>query len=180
MTTQPSDLARPVTIFGRDGHHIQLAEAPKLISISVTPTLDTSAYASGDNLGTNLSFVDATLTALLALGRPAFVHAVTVLDKSVQAAPMDLFLYNSAPAGGGNNNAAFDPDDADLLLMAPGGCVHITDWQTNNDNCQGIANNLLRSIAPAAAGTFYGRLVVRGTPTYAVGDLTVVVTVMVL
>lgn len=142
------------------------------VVVAVTPTIDTNAYASNDNIGTSQEIADAEMTKWLKAGLSVTLVGIQVADKSTQAAPMDVFLFESALAGGGNNNAAFDPDDADLLLALPSTPIHITDWVTNNDNALGRSGPIRVPIYSANDQNIYARAVSRGTPTYAVGDLT--------
>lgn len=143
------------------------------VVLSSTPTIDTNAYASGDNIGTTQTLSSERLTAHLAAGGAAYITAIEVDDKSTQAAPMDIRLYKEAIAGGGNDNAAFDPDDADQLLGIPGTPVSITNWFTNNDNCMGRSGPLAIPIISTNNANIYARVISRGTPTYAsAADLT--------
>lgn len=152
---------------------------PRVLTLTVTPTISAaSAYASGDNVGGLMTFEHAALVEATQPSRRAYVTSVRVADKSTQAAPLDVFLFESEPAGGGNDNAAFDPDDADLLIGPVDKPVHVTDWSTNNDNCSGKSGPLGIAIRPTADGKFYARAVARGTPTYgSTSDLTFLVEV---
>lgn len=68
--------------------------------IQVTPTLDTSAYASGD-----LLFDVATVTsAVLASGGNAELVSVMVLDEDDQGTAIDLYVTNSSSSWGTANS----------------------------------------------------------------------------
>lgn len=143
------------------------------VVLSNTPTIDTNAYASGDNIATTQELSDAELTEHLKAGLSAHIVGIEVDDKSTQAAPMDIRLYKEAPAGGGNDNAAFDPNDADQALGLVGTPVTIANWFTANDNCMGRSGALYIPIQSTDEEHIYMRVISRGTPTYAsAADLT--------
>lgn len=158
-----------------------MSQVPTVVTVTATPTISTSAYASGDVIGGLMTFEDEELIEATKPNRRAYVTAVRVADKSTQAAPMDLYLFESSPSGGGSDNAAFDPDDADLLIGPADKPIHITDWSTNNDNCSGKSGALGVAIKPTVDGKFYARAVSRGTPTYgSTSDLTFIVEVTIV
>jgi len=144
-----------------------MAVVPQVFSIAVTPTIDAGAYASGDNIGAAMTVTSTRLTEVVASGRTPYLTGLEVSDKSTQASPMDVEIYLTVPGGGGNNNAAYDPDDADLVLAAQGSPVHVTDWVTNNDNSKGRSGPLTIPCHPADGINLYARAIARGTPTYA-------------
>jgi len=74
--------------------------------IQVTPTLDTSAYTSGD-----LLFDVATITsAALATGGAAELVSVMVLDEDDQKTAIDLYITNLSTSWGTINNAVAATD----------------------------------------------------------------------
>ena len=78
------------------------------IVVTVTPTVDTSAYASGD-----LLFDSAEVAAAVrANGYCAVLQSVTVLDKADQGVAFTLLIANAATDFGAANSAP-DPDDTE-------------------------------------------------------------------
>lgn len=144
-----------------------MSVVPQVFSIAVTPTIDAGAYASGDTIGAAMTVTSTRLAEIAATGRTPYLIGVSVADKSTQAAVMDVEIYLTVPGGGGSNNAAYDPDDADLVLVAPGSPVHVTDWITNNDNSAGRSGPLAIPCYPADGINLYARAIARAAPTYA-------------
>lgn len=142
--------------------------------LQATPTISTGIYASGDVLGTLMSFTGAARVA----GFGGVITGVQVLDKTAaQRSAMTLLLFPSSitPAA---DNAAFAPSDADSLLIQ--GQIEIlstsynTTWAGTAPNSvatvphNDAANspNFMRYPYLCAATTLFGLLIVRGTPTY--------------
>lgn len=144
-----------------------MAQVPQVFKIAVTPTIDAGAYASGDNIGALMTVTSTRLSEVAGEGRIPYLTSITVSDKSTQASPMDVEIYLSVPAGGGDNNAAYDPDDADQDLVAPGSPVSISNWVTNSDNSKGRSISLANPCLPVDGDNIYARAIARGTPTYA-------------
>ena len=58
--------------------------------IEVTPTVDTSAYASGDHLGT----VHTLSGAAPGAGLYTVLQSLTIIDKAQQKSALDVFLFD--------------------------------------------------------------------------------------
>ncbi|MBU2346587.1 MAG: hypothetical protein KJ888_20550 [Gammaproteobacteria bacterium] len=139
----------------------------KAVVVSATPTLDTSAYASGDCLHTTvISFADAVGPSL-----SGFVEKMIIVDAAVQSQPCELWLFSATvtPAAA---NAAHSISDADALLLGGGGVVYSGPYYPSALNSVSVAKGVGLAIK-CAATTLYGILITRGTPTYAAGSLTV-------
>lgn len=141
--------------------------------VTVTPTLDTSAYADGDQMGALM-----TLEQLLSANRSGSeLVLIKVLDKAKQSQPFDLFFFDAAPTLVGADNAAADISDADM------------------EKCMGVVNVLAADYDPLAnssiatvavrfpmvnlnkpADKCWLSLVSRGTPTYAANSLVITLT----
>lgn len=148
------------------------AQTQKILTkfVQVTPTVDTSAYASGDTVGSLMTFTNICEP----LTKKGQLLGVKVFDKAATAADIDLVLFNSSPSGLGTftDNAAFDPDDALLLNIAA--YVAITTHKSFNDNGISYAADIVRSVKCNSSATLYGYLVARAARTQAsVSDLTV-------
>lgn len=142
--------------------------------VSVTPTVDTSAYASGDVIGGVMTFTNA----LRSYTRAGKVVAVTLFDKTAASglAACNLWLFNANPsASTTTDNAAFNLADADVTKLC--GVVPFT----SDDVFDGGTGNqiLYRSglyvpvtgQAPSSTTTddtdVYGVLVAGGAVTFA-------------
>jgi hypothetical protein len=144
---------------------VALPAGSKSVVISVTPTLDTSAYASGDSLHTTvLSFANAVGVS----GGTGILESVVISDHDVQSAAGELWLFSATvtPAAA---NAAHSISDAHADLCV--GVVPFGPYYTSALNSISVARPAL-PIA-CAATTLFGILVTRGTPTYTASGLVV-------
>lgn len=141
---------------------------------SATPVIDTSIYAAKDSIGGIMTFSNITCNNK----KKGAITSVQVADKSDNAVEYDLVIYKTPPAGTFTDQAAADPADADLLLMAPIINLATTDHFSFNDNgissVSTLKSNAISASTGSLPGTIYGNLVSRGTPTYATSsDITV-------
>lgn len=138
--------------------------------VSATPTVDTSAYATGDLIGGKLTFSPAAGSSTKGTG---YIVSANITDKADQSVDLELVLFRSNPTTTTfTDQAAFDPSDADLAnVVAVISLPAATTFFTYNDN--GV--HFLGSLAiPFRGITLYGALVSRGTPTFsAASDVTV-------
>jgi hypothetical protein len=137
----------------------------KAVVVTATPTLDTSAYASGDCLHTAVieftSAVDASLTGI--------IEKMVIVDKAAQSQPIELWLFSSTvtPAAA---NAAHSISDADAAKCI--GVISSGPYYASALNSVSVARNVGLPVKCDATSLF-GILVTRGTPTYGATDLTV-------
>lgn len=136
---------------------------------SQTPTTSASPdYASGEVIGSKLTFANAVLAA----GETALLQAVTVNCKVANTSALDLILFNADPSASTfTDNAALDVNVDDLGKVI--GVVHITDWTSLGTPATGQAKN--EALPFSLAGTaLYGVLVARGAVNLAgTSDITV-------
>jgi len=162
-----SGTAIAVGIYDGTGAQITFA-APAVLS--VTPTLDTSAYADADSMDTTvLSFANAAAVT----GGTGHVLRMTIVDASDQGIDMKLHLF-SASVSPAAENAAHSLSDADAAKYI--GTIITTSgtWQdhTLNQTC---------SVTPAppipykldSGTTLFGVLVSEGAGTYAADGVTI-------
>ena len=140
--------------------------------VQATPTVDTNIYASGDTVGTLLTF-----TAACSLKTStAQILSVVIFDKDKEAADLDLVLFKDTPAGTFTDNAAFDPTDAGLLGIVES--ISVTSHKAFNDNGISLSTEVIRPVK-CLTNNLYGYLVSRGTPTYtSASDLTVMIEIL--
>lgn len=144
--------------------------------ITATPTVDTSANASGDAVGGLMTFSRACMSRNLR----GELRGVTVFDQAVQGVDLDLVLFNANPtATTVTTNVALDIADADLTKITA--VVPLTTHKAFADNGVTQAKSISYPIqceagSGTANGTLYGVLVSRGAPTYsATTDITVLI-----
>lgn len=142
--------------------------------ITATPTVDTNIYASGDTIGSYMTFSKACLAGT-AKGQ---ILGVKIFDKSKTGVDIDLVLLNSSsPAGTFTDNAAFDPNDSELSSIVA--IIPVTTHKAFSDNGISQAANILYPVRCNSDMNIFGYLVSRGTPTYAAsGDVTLQIEVV--
>lgn len=145
-------------------------------TVSSSPTVDTNIYASGDLIGTKMTFD-------LAAFRDAdgvTLEQVLLVDLAKQSANIDLILFATDPTGTTfTDNAAFDVADADMAKIVA--VVPLTTHHVFSDNSISRGTQLaipLPLVISAATPAVYGALVSRATPTFTAGtDVRVQMTV---
>jgi len=136
--------------------------------VTVSPTVDTSIYASGDNIGGEMTFTKI-LPDYTGSGT---IVSVEILDKAAQAVDMDLVIFTTEPASSyGADQAVFDPADSDLGKIAT--VINFgssTRFAFNDNGVKYIGSIFLPVVSRTSAGalsrSLFGQLVSRGTPTF--------------
>lgn len=138
------------------------------IVVTVTPTLDTNAYASGDLL------FDSTevAAAVRANGGHAILESVTIIDKADQGVAFTLLLANAA-TDFGTLNSAPDPDDTEAATVIGWVPVATTDYVDLGAARVACIRNigLLLKAGAATTSVYIAGVNGTGTPTYAASDL---------
>lgn len=144
--------------------------------LTVTPVLAVAgAYAVNDLVGTKNTLADA----VRASAGKGIIQSVVLADKAKQDARLDIIFFNADPSGSTlTDNGAATLVDADLLKVVGVVTILPTDYCDLADNS--VASRCGIGLAFAAAGgdNLYAVLVSRGTPTYAAGDLQLLVTIL--
>lgn len=149
----------------RNSAHEQLVVAGgHLRRVQVTPTINTSAYTAGDELGTLLTLTGAARFS----GGGGYVRSIVVLDKTqAQRAAIDVLFFTQSVTVAGNNNP-FAPSDTTMLdflgLVAVATGDYNTAWAGTPTNS--AATKFVEFPYVCAATDLFALLVVRGTPTY--------------
>lgn len=140
------------------------------IVVTVTPTCDTNAYASGDLI------FDATeiANAVRANGYTCILQSITLLDKADQGVAMTLVFAN-ANTDFGTLNAAPDPDDTECATVIGHVAISTSDYiDLGAARVACIKNIGLLLKAGAATTSIYVAAVNGvGTPTYGASDLVI-------
>lgn len=136
----------------------------RLVNFSASLTVDTNAYASGDNVGGKL-----TITGVPPRG---IIRRVTLTDLAVQGADLDLIVFTENPSGTTfTDNGAMDIADADITKIA-GKLALTTDTAFADSGITEDAGTRDLEYQLTSGTTLYCALISRGTPTYAASDLT--------
>lgn len=141
-----------------------------IIKVTLTPTVDTNIYASGDNVGGKMTFL-----SVLNRGVSGIIRGCTISDAAQQSSDMDLVLFEGSPSATTfTDNVALDIADADLPKIIT--VLNFTSYDAFVDNSYATLDGL--SIPYNKNKTLYGALISRGTPTYvAATDIDVTLTV---
>ncbi len=143
--------------------------------ISITPVITTDAYTSGDALGGLLTFANALRAKKQ--GKPSgYLVSATIIDtnNTPTDTPIELWLFSAliTPTA---DNAPFDPSDADIAKRLGVIKFAASDYTDAANNSVATRTSINMGVAGGAAGqtSLFGQLVVRGTPTYDVGDISI-------
>lgn len=141
-------------------------------SLTVNPTVDTSAYATGDLVSPLMTF-----TAIAGLSRAIKIMTALIKDKANQKLALDLVLFKANPtASTFTLNAAVAIHASDLDKVC--GVVSFVAGDYEAFNANAVAHKSGLHIAVQLDGAdLYGILVARSAPTYAASDLFVTVAV---
>lgn len=134
------------------------------VSIDLTPTVDTSAYTSGDVLFVANKLSNATLNTK----GMSYLRNILVFDADNQKQAMDLLFFDRSPGSVGTINNALDMTAAQMSYL-----VGIVNIATGNYTTLKAATNAVGLVTP---NLFFQALqnmkefwvvgVARGNPTY--------------
>lgn len=157
---------------------VLVASAAKLAT--VVPTLDTSAYASGDVLFVAKELPDA----LIAPGSAAMLTGVTLIDKDDQvAAGLDLYFFSKSVSMGSLNAPATSISDSDAAYFLGKVSVASGDWEDVGGvkwaTAAAPGKGLLLACDDLTLTTSVWVIgVTRGTPTYTASGITLRVSIV--
>lgn len=145
----------------------------KLKGLKVTPTLAVAgAYAANDQVGG----INLLANAIDSTGGQAVVRSLVLLDAAKQSIAMDVLFFDELPVVTSVDNGAFTLTDAHLLdkcigsiSVAAGNYVN-----TANSSVATVTSTGVVLQAKAKSKDLYCILVTRGAPTYAAGDLKII------
>jgi hypothetical protein len=143
--------------------------------VSATPTLDTNIYASGDRVGSVMTFSSAMDDS----SGTGTVVSVVILDKAAQGSALSLLLFNDLPTVASADNAALDISDTEMekcvgvIPIASGDYVTATSGSVATVRSVNLLLNSAKSANNLTGTNLYGVLKSGGTPTYAASSLIV-------
>lgn len=130
-------------------------------SLSATPTISTSAYSAGYDLGGLL-----TLTSFTGASGADTVQSIVITSKSAQTPPLDVVIFSANPSSTTfTDHAALSLATADAAKVAA--VVHISDWTSLGTPAEGQAQSIAVPVKLASGTTGYATIVSQGTPTFA-------------
>jgi hypothetical protein len=131
--------------------------------IEVTPTVDTSAYGSGDHVGDlqTLSGVNADG------GQACFLRTLVVVDKAKQKAALSVLFFDESQTIASSDNGALDITDAEMVDKCIGYvAVAAADYKDLNANSVATVKDVGLMLKPKKDGKLYAIVLSGGTPTY--------------
>jgi hypothetical protein len=136
--------------------------------ITVTPTCDVNAYASGDLIFDST----AIAAAVRKVGGTAILQSVTLIDKDDQGVALTLIFANAA-TDFGTLNAAPDPDDDEAATVIGHVPIAATDYVDLGGAKVACIRNLGLLVQAGAATTslYVAAINGTGTPTYTAAGL---------
>lgn len=156
--TNPIPVSGAISLTGED-HIGQVGGDTR--SLALTPTVTTTAYTAGDNIGGKLAFTNA----MRVTSGSGVVQSLNILDLSNQGAAMRLFLFD-ADITTPTDNAAWSLNSVDYGKLMGFIDVLTTDYITVDTKKIATVNKVIPVKANGSA-ILYGVLVAVGTPTYA-------------
>lgn len=137
-----------------------------------TPTLDTSAYASGDLLFDKVEITPVSLDPK-GLG---YLRTLFVIDSDNNKQAIDLLFFNEDPGTLGSLNAAVALSDAQAAKLVAMVSVATGDYVTLTGGSNAVAMKSLDILLPMKAKSrsiWMAGVCRSGTPTYAATGLTI-------
>jgi hypothetical protein len=151
------------------------------IDIQVTPTIDTAVYASGDRLGSVMTFSNAALAS----GRSGTIVGALLFDDANSVFDIRLHLFKVSPTLANADNGALEFTDANLATAIPIGVIEFdTDNQhtyVNSRIVQGtwLGGPVALPYVTSGSSSIFGVLEARGAyDAAATDDLVVTLTVI--
>lgn len=143
--------------------------------VTLTPTITSTPYSSGDQLGVLMEMPNA----MDMTSDTGAILSVTVIDGTSQSAAMDILFFQSAPTVASVDNAALNISDSEMAEKFLGAVtVLATDYAALSANSYACIKHVAllvqahKDLTNAPGNSLYCILQSRGTPTYAAGALT--------
>ena len=133
-------------------------------TITVTTVVDTAINASGDNIGTLMTFADAARV----VGYGGVIKGVQIIDDASQSGTLELWLFDTTFTAG-NTNAAWTPTEAQLHTLITVISTADGTWYTGGATATTCSIEVARRY-DCVGTSLFGRLVTRSTQTYAASD----------
>lgn len=142
-------------------------------AIIQTPTITAGAYIAGDNVGGLLTFANAARFS----GGGGILKEILIIDDASQSDETELWLFNQTFTAGADN-AVWTPVEAELhnlvTVISTASGTYYTGGATGTVCMVEVARQF-----NLTGTSLFGRLVTRGTPTYAAtDDVSVIVKLM--
>jgi hypothetical protein len=150
----------------------------KSLVIEATPTIDTSAYSVGDQLGGVMTFSTVADDTV----KSGAILSIAIIDKIGQNSAIDIIFFNKNPTITSVDNAALDISDAEMADKAIAVArIDTSEYVSLNTNSISTIYQVGILLQPKKhhldnhdGKNFYAIMRCNGTPTYtSTTDLTV-------
>lgn len=146
-----------------DTSDVNIKGPPSAVVPVAVPGCTTSAYATGNCIGTTMTFNGVSRGANL----KALIQEIVIMSKSVQNFACDVLIFNTNPATAFTDHAAYSLAAADFDKIACRISVATTDWCASAISCFADPQFNPKIAASDASGDYYMQLVSRGAFTLA-------------
>jgi hypothetical protein len=139
-------------------------------TIAVTPTISTSAYTSGDQIGGIMTLSNVIRQdSQMNYGNNEIV-SVTILDADKQNAAMDIWFFNQSPTVTSTDNAAFAMTAANQAAQ----CIGVVSIGSSYSSAAAVSTSSDKNLnlplqvpgTVASPSNVYAIAIVRAAPTY--------------
>lgn len=136
--------------------------------VEIAPTLDTNAFASGDQIST-IQTIDGPSEGY---GAGACLEKIVIVDKAKQSSALKLVFFDALPTVASSENAAADVSDAQMAAKCIGAVsIAAGDYVALNANSVATVNPAMAVRPSAGTNKLYVLIVSAGSPTYGASDL---------
>ena len=133
------------------------------VTITQTPTVTAGAYSAGDNVGGLLTFASAAQVT----GGGGVIKDVLIVDDAGQDVVLELWLFDTTFTAGADN-AAWAPTEAELHTLIT--VISTSDGTWIAGGTPSVCPIEVARRYDCTGTSLFGRLVTRGTPTFAATD----------
>jgi hypothetical protein len=136
------------------------------VAVTVTPTIDTTAYAAGDQIGTVQTLSNVFR---LSTNGTSTLQSITVLDLAKQNIPLDFLFFNASPTTG-SNNAPVSISDSEMGTKCIGMVTLGSNYSNLADNSISTTGQLGIPLSVASGTSLFVVVVARFAATYGVAN----------
>ncbi|MEW6303505.1 MAG: hypothetical protein AB1705_08550 [Verrucomicrobiota bacterium] len=132
------------------------------IAVTSRPTISTSAYTAGDNIGGKITLSSAVRVS----AGKVRLDSITIVDQDNEKAALEIFLFDRDPTAATlTDNAALAFSTNDIHVI---GRISVTagDYVTLDSKAFATLSNLGIFLQANAGTSLYAAVAVTGTPTY--------------
>jgi hypothetical protein len=136
--------------------------------VNVTPTLDTSAYASGRRAGS----IQEITNAVRVSGGTGILQSLSIVDKAKQGAALRIYFFNALPTIASADNAPYDISDTEAEKQIHYIDIASGDWAQDSQSNYFVSKDKIgKCMKAVGSANLYAIIVAKGSATYAANSL---------